>query len=110
MDFHPKIPNHQMITTKQVMYLEQVIAQFNAPLQPLQEFILPGGTRAASLAHLARAISRRAERTIIVLGQNETVYVPLRQYMNRLSDLLFIVARCLNQEAKLADVLWKKNE
>ena len=101
------IPGHAMITDAHVARLEALTQAHNATLQPLKEFILPGGTRAASAAHLARAICRRAERSLVALGRDETVSAYARQYLNRLSDLLFVLGRALNRAAKRGDVLWK---
>ena len=78
-----------------------------ATLPPLTEFILPGGTRAASQAHVCRTVCRRAERSIVRLGWEEPLYDAPRQYVNRLSDLLFVLARVLNRAAGGQDVLWK---
>jgi cob(I)alamin adenosyltransferase len=89
--------------------VEQAIARFNADLAPLKEFILPGGTRAASLAHVARTVCRRAERALVHLGASNTVSEAVRKYVNRLSDLLFVLARALNRDAGQADVLWRKD-
>ncbi|TMG84427.1 MAG: cob(I)yrinic acid a,c-diamide adenosyltransferase, partial [Betaproteobacteria bacterium] len=91
----------------QVLRLEETVDRFNADLAPLKEFILPGGTRAASLAHVARTICRRAERTLVHLAASETVSEPVRKYVNRLSDLLFVLSRVLNRDAGRADVLWR---
>ncbi|MEO8719205.1 MAG: hypothetical protein ABI423_13400, partial [Burkholderiales bacterium] len=71
------------------------------------EFILPGGTRAAAAAHLARTVCRRAERSLVALGRREPVGERARQYVNRLSDLLFVLGRALNRAARRGDVLWK---
>ena len=101
------IPGHTMITDAHVARLEALTQAHNATLKPLKEFILPGGTRAASAAHLARAICRRAERSLVALGRDETVSAYARQYLNRLSDLLFVLGRALNRAAKRGDVLWK---
>lgn len=101
------IPGHSMITEPHVTRLEALTEAHNAKLKPLKEFILPGGTRAAAAAHLARAVCRRAERSLVALGRGETVNAPARQYLNRLSDLLFVLGRALNRAAKRGDVLWK---
>ena len=74
----------------------------------LQEFILPGGSRAAALAHVSRTVCRRAERAVVALGHAEAVRPLCRQYLNRLSDLLFVLARVLNRHAGGTDVLWEK--
>ena len=101
------IPGHAMITELHVTRLEQLTQLHNGKLQPLKEFILPGGTRAAAAAHLARAICRRAERSLVALGRKEVVGERARQYLNRLSDVLFVLGRSLNRAAKRGDVLWQ---
>jgi len=104
------IPGMSMITAQQVVQLEKAIDQYNTGLEPLKNFILPGGSRAAALAHHARAISRRAERALVALAQVETVGDGARQYLNRLSDLLFVLGRVLNRAAGHEDVLWQKRK
>ncbi len=101
------IPGHEMITEAHVQRLEALTQTHNAKLKPLKEFILPGGTRAAATTHLARAVCRRAERSLVALGRRETVNDRARQYLNRLSDLLFVLGRDLNRAARRGDVLWK---
>jgi len=101
------IPGHAMITERQVTRLEQLTQAHNAKLKPLKEFILPGGSRSAAAAHLARAVCRRAERSLVALGRGEAVGERARQYLNRLSDLLFVLGRGLNRAAKRGDVLWQ---
>jgi cob(I)alamin adenosyltransferase len=101
------IPGHSMITEAHVTRLEALTQAHNAKLKPLKEFILPGGTRAAAAAHLARAICRRAERSLVALGRSGSVNARARQYLNRLSDLLFVLGRALNRAARRGDVLWK---
>jgi cob(I)alamin adenosyltransferase len=102
------LPGQALIQPAQVAALEGVIEALNAELPRLKEFVLPGGTRAAATAHLARATSRRAERAVVALGHAETVSAAARQYLNRLSDLLFVIARTLNRRAGSGDVLWQK--
>jgi cob(I)alamin adenosyltransferase len=101
------IPGHQMVGEAQVSRLEATQADWNADLAPLKEFILPGGTRAAALTHLARAVCRRAERALVALGAREPVSAHARAYLNRLSDLLFVLGRTLNREAGRGDVQWR---
>jgi len=101
------IPGHAMIVQLHVTRLEQLTQAHNANLKPLKEFILPGGSRAAAAAHLARAICRRAERSLVALGRKEAVGERARQYLNRLSDLLFVLGRDLNRAARRGDVLWQ---
>ena len=102
------IPGHAVVTEAHVERLEQAVERFNADLGPLKEFILPGGSRAAALAHVARTVCRRAERAVVRLGQSEPASGPARRYLNRLSDLLFVLARVLNRAAGVGDVLWRK--
>ncbi len=103
------IPGYHAVSEAHVMRLEEVVERLNAGLPPLREFILPGGTRAASLAHVARTVCRRAERALVHLGSSTEVSEPVRKYLNRLSDLLFITARVLNRAAGENDVLWRKD-
>jgi cob(I)alamin adenosyltransferase len=104
------IPGRAVMTEAQVTHLEQVLDTLNADLAPLKEFILPGGSRAAALAHLARAVCRRAERRVLTLGAREPVADISIKYLNRLSDLLFVMARALNRTAGAADVLWQPGQ
>ena len=100
------LPGSKVISTAQVIRLEEAVTQFNASLSPLKEFILPGGTHAAALAHLARTVCRRAERRLVTLAQSEEVSDSARKYINRLSDLLFVLGRALNKAGGRGDVLW----
>jgi cob(I)alamin adenosyltransferase len=104
------IPGHTSMKSVQVERLEQLLDGFNADLPPLKEFILPGGTRAAALAHLARTVCRRAERALVALGHQEPVSEVSRVYLNRLSDLLFVLGRVLNRTGGGADVLWQQGK
>jgi cob(I)alamin adenosyltransferase len=101
------IPGHSLLTDAHVERLEARIEAWNAELAPLREFILPGGTRAAAAAHLARTICRRAERSLVHLKETEQVGEPALRYLNRLSDLLFIAGRRLNRAAGGGDVQWR---
>jgi len=100
------LPGSKVISAAQVIRLDETVTQFNDSLRPLKEFILPGGTRAAALAHLARTICRRAERRLVNLAQTENVSDGARKYINRLSDLLFVLGRALNKAGGRGDVLW----
>jgi cob(I)alamin adenosyltransferase len=100
------IPGHSMIEDQHLTRIDEWIAGYNATLPPLAEFILPGGSRAAALAHVGRTVCRRAERSIVALGRVEQINDAPRHYVNRLSDLLFVLARVLNRAAGGADVLW----
>ena len=104
------IPGRATMTEGQVQRLETLLDEFNSVLPPLKEFILPGGTRAAGLAHLARTVCRRAERSIVALSSTEKVADPARVYLNRLSDLLFVLGRALNRESGRGDVLWQQGK
>ena len=100
------IPGHTMITADHITALEVFLDEMNQTLEPLKEFILPGGTQAAALCHLARCVCRRAERSTVTLARNEKVNPHSISYLNRLSDLLFVLARHLNKTAGVTDVLW----
>lgn len=100
------IPGSNAIGEMHVKRQEALIAEFNGELPALKEFILPGGTRAAALSHMSRAICRRAERQLVSLGNAESVSGPARKYVNRLSDFLFVLGRALNKSAGRTDVLW----
>lgn len=102
------IPGFTMIKEAQVIRLDELLAKYNATLPALSEFILPGGSRAAALTHVCRTVCRRAERSIVALGNEETLNSHPRQYVNRLSDLMFVLARVLNRYAGGSDVLWEK--
>lgn len=102
------IPGFAMITDAQVARLDTLLAKYNATLPALAEFILPAGSRAAAQSHVCRTVCRRAERAIVALGKAEPLNAQPRQYVNRLSDLLFVLARVLNRHAGGGDVLWQK--
>jgi len=103
------IPGYAAVTDAHVGRLEDAVTRFNDDLAPLKEFILPGGVRSAALAHAARTVCRRAERAIVHLAATAPVNDPARRYLNRLSDLLFVLARVLNRAAGRSDVLWQKD-
>lgn len=102
------MPNYEIVTATRVTALENILDELNDTLAPLKEFILPGGCRAAAYCHLARTVCRRAERQMHTLNADEPVSGLSLQYINRLSDLLFVMCRILNKEAGVADVLWNK--
>lgn len=91
------IPGYTLLQAAAVARLDEALAHYNAQLPRLKEFILPAGTRSAALAHVARAVARRAERAVVALAEFEAVNEAPRQYLNRLSDLLFVLARVLNR-------------
>ena len=105
------IPGFELLKPEAVMALDQALAQYNENLPQLQEFILPAGNRAASLSHVCRTVARRAERAVVALGNEEALKEAPRQYLNRLSDLMFVLARVLNRYRTDGtvgdDVYWK---
>jgi cob(I)alamin adenosyltransferase len=101
------IPGASLVGEAHVARLEQFLEDWNRDLAPLKEFILPGGTRAAAAAHLARTVCRRAERSLVALGEREPVGEAARRYLNRLSDLLFVAGRLINRDAGRGDVQWR---
>src|SRR5487761_2657858 len=103
-----RAPGPCAVTAAHVTRLEQAVEDINSGLSPLKEFILPGGTRPAALAHVARTVCRRAERAVVALARDEKVSQDGRVYLNRLSDLLFVIARQLNRASGVPDVLWQK--
>lgn len=101
------IPGYTLVKAEQVAALEAGIDALNADLPPLKDFILPGGSPAAAQAHVARTVCRRAERLAVTLSAQEAVNAEALQYLNRLSDYLFVLARVLAREAGGSEVLWR---
>lgn len=101
------IPGYELLKTDAVTALDEALAHYNAQLPRLEEFILPAGNRPASQAHVCRTVARRAERALVALGKAEALRDAPRQYLNRLSDLLFVLARVLNRMHGGDDVYWK---
>jgi len=105
------IPGYELLKADAVARLDDALAHYNAGLPRLKEFILPAGTRAAALAHVSRTVARRAERSLVALAGSEKVNEAPRQYLNRLSDLLFVLARVLNRAGPDGrggdDVYWR---
>lgn len=106
------VPAHTRLTQRQIGRIEDTMEGWNRDLPPLKEFILPGGARAAAVAHLARTVCRRAERSLVTLArtEGERVSESARIYLNRLSDLLFVLGRVLNRAAGGSDVLWEQGK
>jgi cob(I)alamin adenosyltransferase len=107
------IPGYELLKPEAVLALDQALEEYNAALPRLQEFILPAGTRAASLAHVCRTVARRAERALVALGNEEALKEAPRQYLNRLSDLLFVLSRALNRyrtDGSVGDDVYWKSE
>jgi len=96
------------VTDADVATIEEAIDRFEAELEPLRAFILPGGTKAATQLHLARCVCRRAERNVVHLAGTEPVRGEVVRFLNRLSDLLFVLARSANRVAGVPDVLWQQ--
>ena len=101
------IPGFELLKEEAVQALDTALETYNAKLPKLEEFILPAGTRGASLAHVCRTVARRAERAVVALGNEEAIREAPRQYLNRLSDLMFVLARVLNRMNGGDDVYWK---
>ncbi|KXB30367.1 cobalamin adenosyltransferase [Dechloromonas denitrificans] len=104
------LPGMDIMKDAQVARLEELADQFNEDLPMLKEFILPGGTRPAAIAHICRTVCRRAERSMVRLNNAEPLSEAARRYVNRLSDLLFILGRTLNRAGGRGDVLWQKGK
>lgn len=105
----PHAKNMAILNAESIAALEAAIDRHEAQLEPLRQFILPGGTRGAALLHLARTVCRRAERRLVTLAAAEAIAPTLLVYLNRLSDLLFVLARFVNHSAGRADVPWQKS-
>ena len=101
------IPGRVSMSKTQITNMEDNLDQYNSTIPALKEFILPGGSRAASLCHIARTVCRRAERCIVRLSRTETVVPFTITYLNRLSDFLFVLCRILNHQQGFKDVLWQ---
>jgi len=108
------IPGYELLKAEAVERLDQALAHYNAQLPRLKEFILPAGTRAAALAHVSRTVARRAERALVALAATAKVNEAPRQYLNRLSDLMFVLARVLNRANRDGlggdDVYWRSEK
>lgn len=103
------VPGRQIISTDHITYLERELDDYNADLEPLEEFILPGGSLLAAQCHVTRTVCRRAERRLISLKHREPVSNHSTRYLNRLSDLLFVLARSLNAYQEKSDIYWESS-
>ena len=101
------MPGYELLKDDGLLQLDNALARYNAELPRLQEFILPAGTRAACQAHVCRTVARRAERAVVALQEGEQMRPAPRQYLNRLSDLLFVLSRVLNRMDGGSEVYWK---
>ena len=107
------IPGFELLKKEAIVELDEALETYNKALPKLQEFILPAGSRAASQAHVCRTVARRAERAVVALGESETINESPRQYLNRLSDLMFVLSRVLNRmviDGKGGDDVYWKSE
>ncbi len=104
-DRHPQMP---VIVEADIEYLERVCDHYNGTLPPLKDFVLPGGSRTAAALHVARTIARRAERSVIALGEKEETGGFVARYLNRLSDALFVLARWVNHRMNVPEVIWRR--
>ena len=104
------LPGHTLLDDGHVERLDHELEALNSTLPPLADFVLPGGTRAAAAAHLARTVCRRAERRLVALGRRDELPPILLKYLNRLSDLLFVAARALNREAGGREGIWEQGK
>jgi cob(I)alamin adenosyltransferase len=103
------LPTQDVFAEDKIAWLDERLAYYNADLPPLREFILPGGSRAGALCHVARTVARRAERDLVVLSQNDAVPQQALPYLNRLSDLLFVLSRCINRTDAVTETLWQRD-
>jgi len=103
------IPGHEAVQSAFIERLEEQLDRFNADLPPLKDFILPGGGPASAACHVARTVVRRAERRVSTLRNETTVRDEVLRYLNRLSDLLFVVARCLSRIEQGEEIIWDRN-
>lgn len=99
-----------LFAEKNVAWLDEQIAHYNADLPPLREFILPGGSRAGALCHVARTVARRAERDLVLLSHDEVLPQYSLKYLNRLSDLLFVLSRCINRTQAAPETMWQRGK
>jgi len=104
------LPTQDTFAVSKITWLDEQIAHYNGDLPPLQEFILPGGSRAGALCHVARTVARRAERDLAMLSKGDAVPQHALPYLNRLSDLLFVLSRCINRTQAVTETLWQRNK
>ncbi len=104
------LPTQDQFAENKIEWLDERIAHYNADLPPLREFILPGGSRAGALCHVARTVARRAERDLVVLAKSDEVPRHALPYLNRLSDLLFVLSRCINRTIAASETYWLRDK
>jgi cob(I)alamin adenosyltransferase len=104
------MPGQQLMLPESISWLEQQLDKMNTDLEPLKDFILPGGCNAAAVCHVARSVCRRAERNVVSLSRCDEVSTIITSYLNRLSDLLFVMARFFNKTSGKPDILWQHSK
>jgi cob(I)alamin adenosyltransferase len=104
------LPTEDKFAQNKIAWLDERIAHYNAGLLPLREFVLPGGSRAGALCHVARTVTRRAERDMVMLAQHDAVPQHALPYLTRLSDLLFVLSRCINRAQSVPETLWHRDK
>ncbi|OFZ67334.1 MAG: ATP:cob(I)alamin adenosyltransferase [Betaproteobacteria bacterium RBG_16_56_24] len=104
------VRTQEVFAQNKIAWLDEQLAHYNAGLPALREFILPGGSRAGALCHVARTVARRAERDLVVLAQSDAMPQHALPYLNRLSDLLFVLSRCINRTLAVTETLWQRDK
>jgi len=104
------LPGQDAYPESKIAWLDEQIARYNADLSPLREFVLPGGSRAGALCHVARTVARRSEHDLALLMQSEPVPKQALPYLNRLSDLLFVLSRSINRAQAVPETLWRREK
>jgi cob(I)alamin adenosyltransferase len=104
------LPGQDAYPESKIAWLDEQIARYNAGLSPIREFVLPGGSRAGALCHVARTVARRSERDLALLMQSESVPKQALPYLNRLSDLLFVLSRSINRAQAVPETLWRRDK
>ena len=104
------LPDTGEFAENKVAWLDERISHYNTGLLPLKEFVLPGGSRAGALCHVARTVARRAERDLVVLSRDDNVPKQALPYLNRVSDLLFVLSRCINRAQSVPETMWQRDK
>jgi cob(I)alamin adenosyltransferase len=104
------LPTQDQFAENKIAWLDERMGHYNADLLPLREFVLPGGSRAGALCHVARTVTRRAERDLVLLAQHDAVPQHALPYLNRLSDLLFVLSRFINRTQAVPETLWQRDK
>lgn len=104
------LPTKDVFAVSKIAWLDEQLARYNGDLPPLKEFILPGGSRAGALCHVTRTVARRTERGMVVMSKIDTLPQHALPYLNRLSDLLFVLSRCINRAQAETETLWRPDK